>query len=164
MLGLVGSDYLTVRKDLKMVKDPYTGNEYVAYPAIVPDVSVIHAYKGDRFGGITTHGYREERLLAMAAKVTIAVVEELVEPDEVLPGLYQIYVSPLHVDVVVVAPGGAHPTACPGKYETDFKHLDEYVAASRDESTFRKYLEKYVLGPKSHEEYLEIVGCSAYGK
>jgi glutaconate CoA-transferase subunit A len=132
VLGLIGSDYLRVRKDLKTIKDPYTENEYVAVPAIIPDVAVIHAYKGDRFGGLTTHSYREERLLAMASKVTIAVVEELLEPDEVVPGLYEVYISPLHVDAVVVSPGGAHPTECPGKYKTDFKHLDEYMAAAKN--------------------------------
>ncbi len=163
VLGLIGSDYLKYRPDLKMVKDPYTGNEYVAYPPIIPDVSLIHGYKGDRFGGLTTHAYREDRLLAMAAKVTIAVVEELLEPDEVVPGLYEIYISPLHVDAVVVAPGGAHPTACPGKYETDFKHLDEYVAAAKDEASFQEYLEKYVLGVKDQEEYLKKVGFEHYG-
>ena len=143
VLGLLGSDYLKYRSDLKTVKDPYTGKEYIAYPAIIPDISLIHAYKGDRFGGLTTHAYREDRLVAMAAKKTIAVVEELVEPDEVVPGLYEIYVSPFHIDAVVVAPGGAHPTACPGKYETDYKHLDEYVAASKDEASFQEYLAKY---------------------
>ena len=164
MLGLIGSDYLKFRDDLKTVIDPYTGNEYIAAPAIMPDVAIIHGYKGDRFGGVTTHSYREDRLVAMAAKVTIAVVEELVEPDEVLPGLYEIYISPLHVDAVVVAAGGAHPTGCPGKYDTDFNHLDEYVAASKDEGSFQEYLDKYIFGPEDHEEYLKIVGFDAYGK
>jgi len=146
-----------------MVTDPYTGNEFVASPAIIPDVSIIHGYKGDRFGGVTTHSYREDRLVAMAARFTIASVEELVEPDEVLPGTHQIYISPLHVDAVVVAPGGAHPTSCPGKYDIDLKHLEEYVMASKDEASFQEYLEKYVFGPKDLEEYQKIAGFHPYG-
>ena len=102
-------------------------------------------------------------MLAMAANFTIASVEELVEPDEVLPGLFEIYISPLHVDAVVVAPGGAHPTTCPGKYETDLKHLEEYVMASKSDDTFQEYLEKYVLGPKDLEEYQKIVGFDPNG-
>jgi len=165
VLGLKGSDYLTYRDDLKTDIDPYSGKEYIADPAIIPDVGIIHGYKGDRFGGVTTHSYREDRLIAMAAKITIAVIEELLEPEEVVPGLYEIYISPLHVDAVVVAPGGAHPTACPGKYETDYTHLDEYVAASRgDDEAFEGYMNKYILGPIDHEEYKKAVGFDQYGK
>lgn len=164
LIGLTGSDYLKYRTDLRSVIDPNTGNEYVISPAIIPDVGVIHGYKGDRFGGVTTHSYREDRLIAMAANVTIAVVEELLEPDEVLPGLYEIYISPMHIDAVVVANGGAHPTACPGKYEIDYKHMDEYVAASKHDQLFQRYLDQYIIGPKDHEEYLEKVGFNRHGK
>jgi glutaconate CoA-transferase subunit A len=162
LIGLTGSDYLKYRPDLKTVIDPYTGNEYVTSPAIIPDVGVIHGYKGDRFGGVTTHSYREDRLIAMAAEVTIAVVEELVEPDEVVPGLYEIYISPMHIDAVVVAKGGAHPTACPGRYGTDYKHLDAYVAAAKDDALFQQYLDEYVVGPEDHEAYLEKVRFEGY--
>lgn len=164
MLGLIGSDYLKYRDDLKTVVDPYSGNEYIAMPAIIPDVGIIHGYKGDRFGGVTTHSYREDRLLAMAARVTIATVEALVEPEEVVPGLYEIYISPMHVDAVVVAPGGAHPTACPGKYETDHEHLNEYMAAVKDDASFKQYLERYVLRAENHEDYLKAVGFEHHGK
>jgi glutaconate CoA-transferase subunit A len=160
---LTGSDYLKYRDDLKTVIDPYTGNEYVASPPIIPDVGVIFGYKGDRFGGVTTHSFREDRLVAMASNVTIAVIDELVEPEEVDPGLYEIYISPVHIDAVVVAPGGAHPTACPGKYEVDYTHLDEYVKAAKDEGLFQKYLDTYIFGPKDHEAYLKTVRFDHHG-
>ena len=63
----------------------------------------------------------------------------------------------------MVADGGAHPTACPGKYETDYKHLDAYVAASKDEDLFQQYLDQYIFGPKDHEEYLEKVRFNGRG-
>lgn len=141
-----------------MLKDPYTGIEYVVVPPIMPDWAVIHATKGDRNGGITTLSTRNDRLLAMASRKTIAVIEELVEPDQVLPGLHEVYCAPVHIDVVVVAPGGAHPTGCPGRYDIDAVHMTAYVTAAKDESSFQKYLETYILAPKDHEEYLAKVG------
>lgn len=149
---------MKIRKDLRVVKDPYSGKDYVVVPPIIPDVAVIHALKGDRFGGVTVLGSRNDRLLATAAKKTIAVVEALVEPDEVLPGLQEVYVAPLHIDAVVLAPGGAHPTACPGRYEVDAAHIMTYIAAAKDEASFRTYLNTYIVGPADHDAYLKTVG------
>lgn len=161
VFGFLDSDYLRVRPDLKILKDPYTGIEYVVVPPIRPDWAVIHATKGDRNGGITALITRNDRLLAMASQKTIAVIETLVEPDQVLPGLQEIYIAPIHIDVVVVAPGGAHPTGCPGRYDIDAAHMAVYVAAAKDEPSFQKYLETYILEPKDHHEYLAKVGFNA---
>jgi glutaconate CoA-transferase subunit A len=84
-------------------------------------------------------------------------VEELVEPEDVLPGRQEVFVASVHIDAVVLAPGGAHPTACPGIYETDAAHIREYVAASKDEQGFAAYLDKYIFGPADHGRYLEAV-------
>jgi glutaconate CoA-transferase subunit A len=164
VFGFLDSDYLRVRPDLKTLKDPYSGIEYVVVPPIRPDWAVIHATKGDRNGGITTLSARNDRLLAMAARKTIAVIEELVEPDQVLPGLHEVYCAPVHIDVVVLAPGGAHPTGCPGRYDIDAAHMAAYVAAAKDESAFRQYLETYILASKDHEEYLAKVGFKTDGQ
>jgi glutaconate CoA-transferase, subunit A len=149
---------MKIREDFKVVKDPYSGEDYVVVPPISPDIAVIHALKGDRFGGVTVLGSRNDRLLATAAKKTIAIVEALVEPDEVLPGLHEVYVAPLHIDAIVVAPGGAHPTACPGRYEADAAHMMTYIAAAKDDAIFRTYLDTYILNPADHDAYLNTVG------
>lgn len=155
---------MKIRPDLKTMVDPYSGNEYVVIPAIIPDVAIIYATKGDRFGGVTTLSMRDDRLLARAAKKTIAVVEELLEPDEVLPARNEVYISPVHIDAVVLAPRGAHPTGYPGKYDVDGVHIKAYMAAAKDDTSFRQYLDTYIYGPKDHNDYLRKVGLGAYGK
>jgi glutaconate CoA-transferase subunit A len=155
---------MKIRPDLKTMVDPYSGNEYVVIPAIIPDVAIIYATKGDRFGGVTTLSMRDDRLLARASKKTIAVVEELLEPDEVLPARNEVYIAPVHIDAVVHAPRGAHPTGYPGKYDVDGAHIKAYMTASKDDSSFRQYLDAYVYGPKDHNDYLKKVGLGAYGK
>jgi glutaconate CoA-transferase subunit A len=164
VFGFLDSDYLRIRPDLKTLKDPYGGMEYVVVPPIRPDWAVISATRGDRNGGVTTLSARNDRLLAMAAHKTIAMVEELVESDQVLPGLHEIYCAPAHIDAVVLAPGGAHPTGCPGRYDIDSAHMTAYVTAAKDESSFQKYLETYILAPKDHAEYLVKVGFKTDGK
>ncbi|HDP25211.1 MAG TPA: hypothetical protein ENN34_07180 [Deltaproteobacteria bacterium] len=157
VVGFLNSDYLTVRRDFKRIKDPYSGTEYVAVPALVPDVAVIHAFQGDPSGAVVTDSFRNDRLLAMAARKTIAIVEELVDPDDLLPGRHGVYVASVHIDAIVVAPHGAHPTACRGRYDIDAEHIMRYLEAARNKDSYQVYLEKYITGPEDHEAYLEIV-------
>ncbi len=77
--------------------------EYVLEQAIVADFGLVRAWKGDRHGNLV---YRESArnfnpLAAMCGRVTIAEVEELVEPGELdpndvhTPGVFVQRVVPL---------------------------------------------------------------------
>jgi 3-oxoacid CoA-transferase subunit A len=63
------------------------GREYVLEEAITADFGLVRAWKGDRHGNLV---YRDSArnfnpLAAMCGRVTIAEVEELVEPGEIDP-------------------------------------------------------------------------------
>ena len=67
----------------------FGGREYVLEEAIVTDFALVRAWKGDRHGNLV---YRESArnfnpLCATAGRVTIAEVEELVEPGALDPDL-----------------------------------------------------------------------------
>ena len=141
--------------------DPFSGDDYVVVPAVKPDAAIVHGFVGDRFGGVVLDSTRNDRLLAMAAKKTIVVVEKIVEPEEVLCGPHGVYLSAIHVDAVVEAPGGAHPTGCRGHYPMDAGHLFAYMEAAKDEAAFKEYLDRFILGPANHDEYLDLVGREA---
>ncbi|MBB5216803.1 CoA transferase subunit A [Parapusillimonas granuli] len=74
----------------------FDGETYVMERAIVPDVSLVKAYKADRSGNLvfrkTARNFNPN--VAMAGKITVAEVEHIVatgdlDPDEVhLPGIY----------------------------------------------------------------------------
>ncbi len=49
-LAWLGTDLPKVRPDVKTVVDPYSGQEYTAFPALHIDVAVIHALEADRLG------------------------------------------------------------------------------------------------------------------
>ncbi|HHU09608.1 MAG TPA: CoA transferase subunit A [Intrasporangiaceae bacterium] len=77
--------------------------EYVLEEAIVTDFALVRAVKGDRHGNLVFNKSARNfnPLAAMAGKITIAEVEELVEPGELdpdqvhLPGIYVHRVLPL---------------------------------------------------------------------
>ena len=70
--------------------------EYVLEESIVTDFSIVHALKGDRHGNLVFNKAARNfnPIAAMAGRVCIAQVEELVEPGELdpdeihLPGIY----------------------------------------------------------------------------
>lgn len=59
---------------------------------------------------------------------------------------------------IVEVPFGAHPSSCLQLYERDRGHLGMYARMARNPEEFRKYLDKYVFGVKSHMEYLNLIG------
>jgi 3-oxoacid CoA-transferase subunit A len=85
----------TIVADGKEIRE-FNGQQYVMEEALVPDVSLVKAYKADRSGNLvfrkTARNFNPN--VAMAGKITIVEVEEIVEtgsldPDDVhLPGIY----------------------------------------------------------------------------
>ena len=77
--------------------------EFVLEPAIVADFGLVRAWKGDRHGNLVFNKSARNfnPLAAMAGRVTVAEVEELVDPGELdpdeihLPGIYVQRVLPL---------------------------------------------------------------------
>lgn len=84
----------------------FGGADYVLEESLTPDFGLVHAWKGDRHGNLVFHAaaMNFNPLCAMAGRITIAEVEELVEPGELDPG--QVHVPGIFVQRVVHAPAG----------------------------------------------------------
>lgn len=65
----------------------FDGREYVLEESIVCDFGLVRAARGDRHGNLVFHESARNfnPLCAMAGQITIAEVEELVEPGEIRP-------------------------------------------------------------------------------
>ena len=70
----------------KEVRD-YNGKPHILESALTADFAIVKAWKGDRYGNLIYKGTARNfnPLMAMAGKITIAEVEELVEPGELDP-------------------------------------------------------------------------------
>jgi 3-oxoacid CoA-transferase subunit A len=82
----------------------FGGVDYVLEESLTPDFGLVHAWKGDRHGNLVFHAtaMNFNPLCAMAGKVTIAEVEELVEPGELDPE--HVHVPGIFVQRIVLAP------------------------------------------------------------
>jgi len=119
----MGSDLVQAR-GLREVSDPYSGERFLALPALHPDVAIVHAWKSDPRGNIQApwppdHLADVDLLLARAARRVIVTVERLVESEDVDASARDTVLYPFEVDAVVVAKNGAAPTAFPPLYGLD---------------------------------------------
>jgi 3-oxoacid CoA-transferase subunit A len=79
----------------------FGGQEYVLEEGIVTDFALVRAAVGDRNGNLVMHESARNfnPLCAMAGRITIAEVEELVEPGVILPE--QVHVPGVFVQRVI---------------------------------------------------------------
>jgi 3-oxoacid CoA-transferase subunit A len=96
---------IAVASEPKEVRD-FDGEDYVLERAIVADYALVHAAKADRYGNLVYHAtaMNFNPLAAMSGRITIAEVEEIVEPGELDPG--QIHTPGIFVQRVVLAANG----------------------------------------------------------
>ncbi len=83
------------------------GQEYILQLPLRADYSLIRAHKADRFGNLIYRGVMRNFnvVMAAAARVTIAEVDEIVEPGELDPNI--IVTPEIFVDrIVEVSEGG----------------------------------------------------------
>jgi glutaconate CoA-transferase subunit A len=159
----IGTSFPEINPEIKVYDDPISGEPVLAIPAIKPDVALLYAAHSDAYGNVQHIGTGfGDRALWRAADRTIVQVERIIPNEEVRKN--PLATSLYGVDAVVRAPYGSHPFAAPGYYIEDAEHIREYVAAANayakkdDRAPFEAYLQKYILGPESHLDYLEVVG------
>ena len=81
----------------------FNGRLHVLESALKAEFALIHAWKGDRWGNLvfrkTARNFNP--VMATAARVTIAEVEELVEPGELQPD--QVHVPSIYVKRILLS-------------------------------------------------------------
>jgi glutaconate CoA-transferase subunit A len=148
------TNLLEVNSDYKLIRDPYTGDEVVAIPPLIPDIGVIHVARCDPYGNCLPSGALSLMLLiAQAANHVIVTCEKVVTVEETVSrgGLIPGFL----VDMVVEVPYGAHPTSCQGEYFYDEDHIEMYVKSNPE-----TYFNEYVYGIETHTQYLNKIGIS----
>jgi glutaconate CoA-transferase subunit A len=156
--SMLGTDTLKYSA-AKVVKDPFTGIPVTLLPALILDVGIIHVHRADKYGNAQIDGISGFAFeMARASKRLIISTEELISTEEIQRYPERTIIPWFLVDAVVVAPFGSHPGEMCYCYERDQEHLLEFLKAAETEETTQQYLQKYVYGPKTHQEYLDLIG------
>jgi len=159
-LTMLGSD-IAGQVGLQTVTCPYTGELLGAFPALNPDVALIHAHRADIYGNVQVDGYRHmDTDMARAARTVIVSAERIVSPEEISAQPWATMLPHFAVDAVVETPYGAYPHECYGLYEADTSHFDSYVQAIREHGAAGalRYVEENVDGHPGFAAFLDAVG------
>ena len=155
---MLGTDTLSFSA-AKEVECPFTGRKLAAFPALYPDVAIIHVHEADRYGNCRIQGISVvDWDLARASKRVLISAERLIETDEIRRHPEATVIPAFCVDAVCEVPCGSYPGNMPGEYFSDEEHLRLWLLAERDETQFRGFLEKYVYSPPDFAAYLECCG------
>jgi glutaconate CoA-transferase subunit A len=155
MLGTDTATYSGARE----ITCPFTGKKYLAVPALFPDVAVIHVHEADIYGNSDIKGILVSDVeLARAAKRVVITCERLVPTESFRNDPKKNTIPYYLVDAVIEVPYGSYPGNMPYEYYSDEEHLTEWLQAEEGPETYRQFLEKYIFGTKSFEEYLELCG------
>ncbi|HEY1920896.1 MAG TPA: CoA-transferase [Streptosporangiaceae bacterium] len=155
--GVKGSGIAGLHPEYAEITCPFTGETLIAVPALRPDVALLHAPAGDRYGNLhLEQPYVLDERFASACAAVVATVDEVVSTEEVMAAGVTV---PAHlVAALAQVPFGAHPTSCYPRYAYDRAHLSEYVAAaSGGDDQLGKYLGTYLSG--TEEDYRAAVGA-----
>jgi glutaconate CoA-transferase, subunit A len=146
--GILGSDILRHRAgEWKVIDNPYPPHDpIVIVPAIRPHAALFHAPLADRFGNLWVGRRGSLKLMARAAKKTLATFEHLYpgnlfDDPEKIPGV----ISANDVAAVAHVPRGAWPLGFGTDYAEDTAHMAIYAKAAASEEAFSAYLDTHVL-------------------
>jgi glutaconate CoA-transferase, subunit A len=159
--SMLGSDVRKQRAEPIEIDCPFTGEKLLLVPALNPDVALIHVQRCDSYGNAQIDGLQFMDIdLAMAANKVILTTERIVSNDQIRRAPDQTKIPFFTVDAVVELPFGCAPHECYGVYEPMIRHMQYYVGLVNSEPVdgMRQYLERFVYGPKSWNEFLAMIG------
>ncbi len=155
---MLGTDTLKMSGG-KVVECPFTGKKFMAVPAIWPDVSVIHVHEADIYGNCHIRGISVADLeLARASKRVIITTERLVGSHAIRLNPTRTLIPYFLVDAVIEVPFGSYPGNMPYEYFSDEEHLALWLQKEKDPDVFEKFLDEYIYGVSSFEQYIERCG------
>ena len=153
MLGTDTERYSAARE----IADPFTGQTYLAIPALFPDVGIIHVHQADCYGNARIEGISIVDIdLSRACKHLILTTEHLVDTEEIRREPARTSIPYWLVDAVCEVPFGSYPGEMPYEYTSDEQHLSEWVATEQDSAQFEAFLQKYIYGVPDFETYLAL--------
>jgi len=159
--GMRGKDARIPKKKFIQMEEPFWGEgETVLLPAARPEVAIIHAAQvGDkgtaRWRGVGTI----DKEIAYAADKVVILAEEIVPESEMrkLPEGNQI--PYFVVDAIVECPWGAFPSSVPFYYDYDAPFMRDMDKVSRNVEDQKKWLDEWIYGPKSWEDFIVKLGA-----
>lgn len=156
--NIMGTDTFTYSAS-KEILCPFTGQKYVAHPALYPDFAAIHVHECDIYGNAHVYGASvSDQDLAKASKRVVITTERIIPTEQIRQAPHATFIPFWCVDAVVEVPFGSYPGNMPYEYFSDEEHLREWLRIEKDPEEFKKFFKRQILDTKDFYEYLELNG------
>ncbi len=154
-----GIDLENANPQYRRVTDPYSGEEVVVVPPLLPDVAIVHVQRADAQGNAHIWGILgEQREAAFAAKRVILTSEEIVPEAVIRSDPNRTLIPGMIVDAVCHVPNCAHPSYTQGYYDRDNDFYLQWDKISETDASITSYLEEWVYGVPDREAYWQKLG------
>ncbi|HVN70824.1 MAG TPA: CoA-transferase [Desulfomonilia bacterium] len=138
---------------------PFTGQRYIAQPALYPDFAAIHVHECDIYGNAHVYGASvSDQDLAKASKHVVLTTEWIISTEKIRQNPEATFIPFWCVDAVIEMPYGSYPGNMPYEYFSDEEHLREWLTVEKDPDEFKRFIDKQIYGTKNFYEYLELNG------
>ncbi|PIR16598.1 MAG: glutaconate CoA-transferase [Deltaproteobacteria bacterium CG11_big_fil_rev_8_21_14_0_20_49_13] len=143
----------------KVITCPYTGKKFATFPALYPDITIIHVHEADIYGNALIRGITiVDDDLARASKRLIITCERIVPIEKFRDNPNLASIPYFCVDAVCEVPYGSYPGNMAYEYFSDEEHIKEWLDIEEDPEDFKKFLQKNIYGVKDFNEYLNLHG------
>jgi glutaconate CoA-transferase subunit A len=144
--GYAGTDLVDHSPTVSALQCPFTGETLAAVPALLPDVTIVHAQQADRQGNVHLWGITGvQKEAVLSASRSLVTVEEIVERIELRPG--GIIIPSWVVTAVSEVPDGSWPSYALGYSERDNNFYEAWDSLSRDRAMFLAWMQEHVVAP-----------------
>lgn len=149
----------------RKVIDPYSGQEVVTVPALLPDVAIVHVQRADAEGNCHLWGILgEQKEVAFASARVIVTAEEIVDETIIRSDPNRTLIPGMVVDAVCHVPYCAHPSYSQGYYDRDNDFYLEWDKISADPLRLKGWLDEWVYGVRDRQEYWDRLGEEVHAR
>jgi glutaconate CoA-transferase subunit A len=153
------TDLASNNPNYQTVRDPYTGEDVVVVPALVPDVAIVHVQRADANGNAHVWGILgEQQLAAFAAKTVILTAEEIVDEAVIRSDPNRTLIPAMVVNGVCHVPFCAHPSYTQGYHDRDNEFYLAWDEISKTAEGVQAYLDEWVYSLPDRAAYWEKLG------
>jgi glutaconate CoA-transferase, subunit A len=157
--AVAATDLPTQNPHYATARPPFSGEEVTVVAPLNPDVAIVHVQRADESGNAHVWGATSEIAdAAFASRAVIVTAEEIVDEETIRTDPNRTVIPAWAVDAVVHVPWASHPSFAQGFYARDNAFYREWAERSRDDDRVREYLEEWVYGVESREEYVRNLG------
>jgi glutaconate CoA-transferase subunit A len=151
-------DYPATTK-IPTVTDPFSGREIGAFSPLRPELAAIHVSLADPQGNAIMLGSEWSRFeLSRASGKVILIADAIVDGACMLQFPNLVRIPDILVEAVVYHPFAAWPQSSPGWYDADEAHMLHMNQALATAEGTAQYLNEFVYGVNSLDDYLARIG------